>query len=65
MWIRQKYTDICAKQRKYFSVFCIHRGKPHNGNGQGQDTSRYLGELSAIKNGILQTLYFPRRRESV
>ncbi len=44
MWIRQKYTDICAKQRKYFSVFCIHRGKPHNGNGQGQDTSRYFGK---------------------
>ena len=43
----------------------VDPSKPHYGNGQGQDTSRYLGELSAIKNGILQTLYFPRRRESV
>lgn len=34
MWIRQKYADICAKQRKIFSVFCMYRGGPIRETGR-------------------------------
>lgn len=60
MWIRQKYADICAKQRKFFSVFCMYRGRANKGSGPGRIRCDVPGGCPLHKNGFCRTRISPR-----